>query len=310
VQSPHRGLDPSGERRVVTGESIPPPVVAEQRDSVERATLRARLATVQRWLRAGWFFRLRVGVLLATLLLVLAWGVHDWSERRARTAWRRPVRVALVLVEREPVAAAVLARLTARSFELERRLAREYARHSGRDFTPVELVVRGPVRAADLPPSFEGEGALDLVTQSLRLWRWTSALDSDARVELGYDSRIYLVLKPATAQGPAFVEGESEYRGRVGVAQADIRGDTIDFALFVAAHELLHTLGAVDKYDAAGRASFPQGFADPGRTPLFPQPGAEVMARNVPIAVGSERPPESLDELFVGEATARELGWR
>jgi hypothetical protein len=218
--------------------------------------------------------------------------------------------VALVLVEREPVSRRTLSLLTSRSFELEHRLAREYARHTGRDFTPIELVVRGPVRASELPPSVSGDGTLDLLTQSLRLWRWTSALDSDAHVELGYDSRIYLVLKPARGEGLAGVEGESEYGGRVGVAKADIRGDTIDFALFVTAHELLHTLGATDKYDVAGRAVFPQGFAQPARAPLFPQPGAEVMARSVPNGPGSERPPETLDELFVGETTAREIGWR
>lgn len=313
MQPRHRGLDPSLERRAAVGESIPPPVVfAESGAEPNERALEWPL-----WLRAArrvlfesWFVRLRIGVLLSVLAVVLAWGAHDWSQRRARTSWHRPLRVALVLVEREPVAPSTLALLTTRSFELERRLAREYARYTGKDFTPIELVVRGPVRATELPPTASGDGTLDLLTRSVRLWRWTSALDSDAHVELGYDSRIYLVLKPAHGQGLAGVEGESEYRGRVGVAKADIRRDTIDLALFVAAHELLHTLGATDKYDTAGRAAFPEGFAEPGRAPLFPQPGAEVMARNVPIGPGSERPPETLDELFVGETTAREIGWR
>jgi hypothetical protein len=34
------------------------------------------------------------------------------------------------------------------------------------------------------------------------------------------------------------------------------------------------------------------------------------MARNVPVSPTEERPPESLSELFVGEQTAREIGWR
>jgi hypothetical protein len=96
----------------------------------------------------------------------------------------------------------------------------------------------------------------------------------------------------------------------VGVAQADIDAETIDFALFVAAHELMHTLGASDKYDSAGRALYPSGFAEPERAPLYPQAGAEIMARNLPIAPNTERPPNTLDELFVGDVTAREIGWR
>jgi hypothetical protein len=72
----------------------------------------------------------------------------------------------------------------------------------------------------------------------------------------------------------------------------------------------MHTLGANDKYDDRGHARFPEGLADPTRQPLYPQPGAEIMARNVPISPTEERPPETLSELFVGEETAREIGWR
>jgi hypothetical protein len=295
--------------RGVSGSSIPPPVVAE-RDNPEaaRRSSLAWLGSARQALGMRSFFRARVTVLLTVLVVVLLWGAHDWSDRRARTTWCKPVRVALVLVEQEKVPEHLLALLTARSFELERRLAREYTRYTGREGTPIELVVRGPVRTPSPPPALAGDRLLQLLSHVVRQWRWTSALDSRAHVELGFDSRVYLVLKPA--QGLTVVEGQSERGGRVGIAQADIDAASVDFALFVVAHELLHTLGATDKYDDTGRSRFPSGFAEPQRVPLFPQPGAEVMARNVPISSRSERPPETLEELYVGEATARELGWR
>ena len=93
------------------------------------------------------------------------------------------------------------------------------------------------------------------------------------------------------------------------MAQADIDDGMLDFALFVATHELFHTLGATDKYDATGHALFPGGFAEPERVPLFPQRGAELMARNVPLSSTAERPPEKLNELWIGADTAREVGW-
>jgi len=34
------------------------------------------------------------------------------------------------------------------------------------------------------------------------------------------------------------------------------------------------------------------------------------MARNLPLSATSERPPETLEELWVGDATASEIGWR
>jgi hypothetical protein len=303
VQPRHRHSDPTLDRSAhASGGSIPPPVVSETVDT----TL---LGSAQRVLRASTSYRSRVGVLLSILIGVLLWGAHDWSDRRARLAWQRPLRVALVLVTREPVSEHTLGLLTARSFDLERRLTQEYARYTGRSETPVEIIVRGVASDTEPPPTLAGEGLLDLITYGAKQWRWTSQIDSQARVERGYDSRVYLVLKPADDHGPAFVEGESEYGGRVGIAQADIAPDTVDFALFVVAHELLHTLGATDKYDEHGHARFPGGFAEPQRPRLYPQPGAEVMARGVPLAPGAERPPETLDELYVGEVTARELGW-
>jgi hypothetical protein len=290
---------------------MPPPVVAERDNpDITLPSSLAWLGSARRMLGVRSFFRARVTVLLTVLVSVLLWGAHDWSDRRARTTWQRPVRAALVLVERESVPKDLLALLTARSFELERRLAKEYTRHTGREGTPIEIIVRGPARSLSDPPALGGDGLSDLLSHAVRQWRWTSALDAEAKVELGFDSRVYLALKPALGQSMAFVEGQSELGGRVGIAQADLERSTVDFALFVVAHELLHTLGATDKYDEAGRTSYPRGFVEPERVPLYPQPGAEVMARNVPLAPGSERPPETLEELYVGDVTARELGWR
>ena len=169
--------------------------------------------------------------------------------------------------------------------------------------------MKGPVAASTEPPHVREQDVWGLLRHSYALWQWTRDLDQRGGVEWrGYDARIYLVLKPSRGE-LNFVEGESEDGGRVGVAQADIDDGMLDFALFVAAHELFHTLGASDKYDATGHASFPGGFAEPGRTPRYPQPGAELMARNLPLSPTSERPPETLEELWIGAETAREIGW-
>jgi hypothetical protein len=252
-----------------------------------------------------------VTVLLLVLGGVLLWGGKDWWQRRQRGTWERPLRVALVLVEREPVPEKTLQALSSRSFDLERRLKAEFARYRGSEIEPLSIHVKGPVSAASDPPTAVDGDGWSLVKHSLALWRWTRDLDARGGVEWrGYDSRIYLVLRPSRDGEPRVVEGESEQGGRVGVARADIDEEMLDFALFVAAHELFHTLGASDKYDSSGHALFPAGFAEPARAPLYPQPGAELMARNVPVAPGEERPPETLGELFVGEETAREIGWR
>ncbi len=258
----------------------------------------------------GWFYRVRVSLLLAVLFGVVLWAGNDWLRRRARKAWAAPLRVALVLVEREPVSPALLQRLESRARDLEKRLQQERLRHTGQAEAPFSIMVKGPVSASADAPRVAEQDTWGLVRHGYALWQWTRDLDERGNVEWrGYDSRIYLVLKPAARNAPAFVEGESEDGGRIGVASADIDDGMLDFALFVAAHELFHTLGASDKYDATGHANFPQGFAEPARAPLYPQRGAELMARNVPLSQDAERPPETLDELWVGDTTAREIGW-
>jgi hypothetical protein len=79
----------------------------------------------------------------------------------------------------------------------------------------------------------------------------------------------------------------------------------------IVAHELLHTLGATDKYDPATNLPvFPIGFASPERNPLYPQARAELMAGRIPISAGAAEVPHSLDSVVVGASTAFEIGWR
>ena len=106
------------------------------------------------------------------------------------------------------------------------------------------------------------------------------------------------------------VEGRGEQGGRVGVVEVELDETMADLTLIVVSHELLHTIGASDKYDAHGRALVPDRLAEPDRAPLFPQRFAEIMARNRPLdGKGNEAIPDRLDDVAVGPATAREIGW-
>jgi len=55
---------------------------------------------------------------------------------------------------------------------------------------------------------------------------------------------------------------------------------------------------------------FPDGFGDPGQTPLFPQKYAELMAGRRMLASDRWKQVASLDEVVVGSATALEIRWR
>ncbi len=257
------------------------------------------------------FFRIRVSLLLAVLAVVLLWAYADVRRRGARTEWKRPVTVAIVVVRLGPVSDAAVKELAAQMRVLEDRLAEESTRLRGPSSArPFALTSFGPVDVQSPPPNGGGSGVWDLVEHTFAKRKYFSTIDAQAELDAGaYDSRIYLIARPPARSGYKSVEGESEEGGRMGFVEVELDEEMADFALFVAAHELMHTLGAGDKYDAVGRARVPDGLADPSRVPLYPQIAAEVMARNVALSPTRERPPETLAELAVGRATAREIGW-
>lgn len=265
----------------------------------------------EREARRRTFFRVRVGILLFVLFVVVLWAIRDVRSRRERTSWERTLDVAVILVHVEgtlgPEPAAVEA-MRARAEALEARLERELSRYRPGVVKPFRFRILGPVDVAAPAPLPLEDGLIDLAKHAWAVRQWTA--DVDPRVPVvpeHYDTRIYVTVRKATSNESAFVEGHSEQGGRLGFVDVDLDEAMADLALFVVAHELLHTLGATDKYDAAGRARFPDGFVDPSATPLYPQRGAEVMARNRPLAPGVERVPDTLDELGIGPATAAEI---
>ena len=252
---------------------------------------------------------MRIAVLLGVLAVVVLYAVSDVWRRRERTSWQRPLEVALVVVERDPVDPAPIAALRERTSELERRLAEERARY-GSGPTPFRFQLYGPVPVSEPPPTPESDELVDLARHAWRSWRYFSGVDERANLpSRAFDSRVYLVVRPPADADRNAVEGQSEQGGRIGSVEVEIDETMVDFALFVATHELFHTLGASDKYDERGLAVAPAGLAEPDREPLYPQVAAEVMARNVVLGPSSERPPNTLDELRVGATTAQEIGW-
>lgn len=257
------------------------------------------------------FRRVRIAVLLGILAIVLTWAFNDARRRKERTTWKRSVQVAVVLLERGPVEPAAVAELRLRTRALESHLAAEMQRYGGNpELRPFEFTVYGPVAVLGPPPSPAGDALSDLARHAWDSWQYFRDVDQRAGVEWrAADSRIYLVLRPPESEARKSVEGQSEQGGRVGSVEVELDASMVDFALFVATHELFHTLGASDKYDAVGRARVPDGLPAPQQVPLYPQLSAEVMARNVALGPNTGRPPETLAELSVGAATAREIGW-
>jgi hypothetical protein len=78
----------------------------------------------------------------------------------------------------------------------------------------------------------------------------------------------------------------------------------------VIVHEMLHTLGATDKYDpVTEHPVYPDGYVDPGQQPLYPQYRAEIMAGSIPLSETRSKLPRNLNEVEIGAQTAVEINW-
>lgn len=260
--------------------------------------------------RSRTFFRIRVGVLLTILAGVLLCAWLDVRRRRARTDWSRTLDVAIVVLRMGPVDDAHVAALRARVPHLKDALTAELRRHHGAGPDPFSFSVHGPIDVSESPPAPTGDGIADLARHSHATWRYLRQINGDNGLDRhGVDGRIYVVVRPAHDRRRTFVEGWSEQGGRVGFVEVELEASAVDFALFVAAHELFHTLGASDKYDPSGNVLVPSGLAEPELSPQLPQRYVELMARHRPIAPGVTEPPSGLHQLRVGPLTAKEIGW-
>ncbi len=255
-------------------------------------------------------YRMRLALWLVLLTAVCLYGLREL--RRRRPDWNEPRRVAFVLVTTtdERIDPLAVDGFKQRVPALEARLREEAAKYLPRPARPFELSVFGPVRRDERIPKLEGDSFVSLARFNFDLWRFARRIDDTGNIDSGaYDVRVYVNVRAPAHADLQTVEGASQDGGSIGLVELELAPDSVDFGLFVAAHELLHTRGASDKYGPDGLALRPIGYAEPARVPLYPQLGAEVMARGRPLSPTLEAPPDSLDELTVGEGTAREIGW-
>jgi hypothetical protein len=157
------------------------------------------------------------------------------------------------------------------------------------------------------PPRDAAAGVPATAIWSLRLRYWAWRVSGHAQEP--EDIRMFVLYHdPALTSSVPHSLGLRQ--GLIGVVYAFAAPEMDGSNDVVIAHELLHTVGATDKYDAVSDAPrFPDGFGDPAQQPLYPQLSAEVMAGRRLLAPNSWQQADSLDEVVIGPVTALEIRW-
>jgi hypothetical protein len=248
---------------------------------------------------------------IAILLLVLIWAAgHTWLERFASTRWQEPLWVGIFPVNADGSEAAqsYIDGLDEREFaDIEDFVAREAHRYGKQLAEPVHVVLYPPVK--QLPPELErSAGVLGTAWWSLEL-RWFAWRAVDLHGRAPPRIRLFVLYHdPATLQ--SVPDSHGMQKGLLGVVHSFALRSMAGSNSIVVAHELLHTLGATDKYDPlSGAPLFPVGFAEPHRKPLYPQEKAEIMAGRRALSAQDAQMPAALSAVVVGPATAAEIRW-
>jgi hypothetical protein len=249
---------------------------------------------------------LRVAVLLLVLLAV---ALTTWQDRYRSTRWREPLYVAVypIAADDSPMTQAYIATLDVESFRpIDRFFAREAQAYHLDTSEPVRTRFRAQLH--DRPPERAAQaGPFATALWSLRLRYWAWRVSGNAREP--EDIRMF-VLYHDPALMPRVPHSLGLTKGLIGVVYAFATPIMNGENNVVIAHELLHTLGATDKYDVADNAPrFPDGYGNPGQIPRFPQRTAELMAGRRMLAPDRWEQATSLDEVVIGPATAREINW-
>jgi hypothetical protein len=249
------------------------------------------------------FKAIRVAILLFILLMVV---VGTWLAEVRSTDWNNSLWVKIYPINGDGSKQSdeYISSLSPETFAgIEQFVAREVERYGHKLAHPVRIELGRPVR--EQPPVVGDTGsALDIMLWSLRMRWWVASVTDD---ELTPDVRMF-VRYHSPEQTLALDNSVGVQRGMYGVVNAYSSRKLRGRNNVVIAHEFLHTLGATDKYDpSSAQPLVPDGIAEPGRSPLYPQKLAEIMGGRIPLAADDAVIPQSLRFVVIGPTTAHEI---
>jgi len=254
------------------------------------------------------FRRIRIVVLLYVLLFV---AVGSFLARVRARDWDQPLWVEVYPVNGDgsSSAAAAAEHLTGDAFSgIEAFFQSQAAAYGVALERPFRFLI-APALETELPAVPAGGSPIDALFFSLRM-RWFVTRLGWASDRPSPDIVLFAIFHDPD-RTPVIERSAGLSKGLIAVANVFASPAMHGSNDVIIAHELLHTVGATDKYDPVTNLPyFPIGYADPVREPRLPQARAELMGGRIPLAPNEAVTPRSLAEAVIGAATAVEIGWR
>lgn len=249
--------------------------------------------------------KIRIGILLFILFLVAAdtylthYRAVSWDE----TLW---VGIYPINPNHDPVVDSYISHLSDRNFQQIETFFEDEAQRVHLPLAqPFKVLLAHPVD--ELPPAPPHDrGVLNVAWWSLKLRWWAYRHDhSDYSPHI----RMFVIYHNYDKE-QRLAHSLGMEKGMIGVVHAYAHREMEGKNNLVIAHEMLHTVGATDKYDMqTDQPLYPDGYAEPDKDPLFPQRYAELMGGRIPLDKTESDMPRSLITVLLGNKTLYEINW-
>lgn len=242
-------------------------------------------------------------------MILVGVALGSWLTSKRSTDWEQPLWIAIypINADKSHVTQQYIDQLKVEDFQSIEEFATEEAKEFNLSLNQPFTVKLAP-QVDSLPPEPPTSGAVwEIILWSLNLRYW--AYQANTYTGPAPHIRMFVKYFDRNDQRPlAHSLGLQE--GMLGIVNAFATTKMTDSNAVVITHEILHTLGATDKYDlGSGMPVHPTGYAEADRKPRYPQELAEIMAGKIPISEDQAAIPKGLHQVIIGQQTAREIDW-
>jgi hypothetical protein len=252
------------------------------------------------------FTNIRIMILLGFLIIV---GFTSAHQREYTRNWNQPLSATIYPINADGYLStnAYIESLSSRSFSTINSWGkREAARHDLDLPNPINVTLGEQIHSTP-PPWPKNDNPIAVLFWGLRFRWWAFQNTPDSHDDI---TRVRLfVMYHDSADNKSLSHSLGMQKGLMGLVHAFADKRNAAQNNVIIAHELLHTVGATDKYNSWGHPVYPSGYSNTARKPLHPQRSAEIMAGRIATSHSQSYMAESLASVVVNTYTAIEINW-